>query len=103
MSALSPKSERWRRLGLLSYLAGELSVTVKQVSRYWDRGWIPNSYRTLGGARRVRYNDDTVEQVRRTVKAAKQTNIQIRYRIPEICYKGTTVPVKGCNSMDDLY
>jgi hypothetical protein len=37
---------------------------------------------------------------------AKETNIEIRYRIgriDEMGYKGTTVHVKGCNSMDDLY
>jgi len=108
MSTLSEKSQRWRRLGLLKYLASELGRTVKQVTRYWDSGLIPmpNRYRTPGGARRVRYTDDTVEHVRRAVKMAKETNIEIRYRIgsvSEMTYKGTTVPVQGCNSMDDLY
>jgi len=90
-------------LGLLKYLASELGVSVKQVTRYWDRNLIPNRYRTPGGARRIRYKHGTVEQVRRMVDAAKETNIQIRYRLAEIRYKGLTVSVKGCNSMDDLY
>jgi DNA-binding transcriptional MerR regulator len=103
MSTLSAKSQRWRRLGLLKYLAVELGVSVKQVTRYWDRRWILNRYRTPGGGRRVRYNDDTVEQVRRNVRAAKDTNIHIRYRLRPITYCGTVISVEGCNSMDDLY
>jgi hypothetical protein len=103
MSTLSDKLQRWRRLGLLKYLAVELGVTHKQVTRYWDRDWIPNSYRTPGGTRRVRYTEDTVEQLRRTVDAAKQTNREIRYRINEIMYCGTEIDVKGCNSMADLF
>src|SRR5438270_13489919 len=106
MSTLSDKYERWRRLGLLKYLATKLGRSVKQVTRYWDRNLIPGGYRTLGGGRRVRYTDDTVEQVRQAVKMANETNIEIRYRlgrISKIHYRGTTVPVEGCNSMDDLY
>jgi hypothetical protein len=103
MSALLEKSQRWRRLGLLKYLAVELGVTVKQVTRYWDRGWIPGSYRTPGGARRIRYDDQTVQQVRQMIQAVKETNRNIRYRLAEISYGGVKVMAKGCNSMYDLY
>jgi hypothetical protein len=103
MSALLEKSHRWRRLGLLKYLAVELGITVKQVTRYWDQGWIPGRYRTRGGARRIRYDDDTVQQVRRMVQAVKETNREIRYRLEEINYGEVKIVVKGCNSMDDLF
>lgn len=104
MSTLSQKSQRWRRLGSLKFLASELAVSVKQAARYWDKGWVPNCIRTPGGARRVRYNDQTVEQVRRTVESAKQTNRAIRYWIGnEITYCGTAIDVRGCKSMDDLF
>jgi hypothetical protein len=103
MSALLEKSRRWRRLGLLKYLAVELGVTVKQVTRYWDQGWIPGGYRTPGGARRICYDDHTVQQVRQIVQAIKETNREIRYRLEEINYGEVKILVKGCNSMDDLF
>lgn len=103
MSTLPDKLLQWRRLGLLRYLAVELDVSTKQITRYWDRGWIPNRRRTPGGARRVRYDEDTVERVRRTVRAAKQTNCEIRYRLSQIEYCGTKIDLRGCNSMDDVF
>jgi hypothetical protein len=103
MSALLEKSQRWRRLGLLKYLAVELGITVKQVTRYWDQAWIAGRYRTPGGARRIRYDDNTVRQVRQMVQAVKETNREIRYRLEEINYGEIKIVVKGCNSMHDLF
>ena len=60
-------------------------------------------YRTPKGHRRIRYRDDTVERVRLTMRAAKETNINIRYHIREVPYRKTIIPTKGCHSMDDLY
>jgi hypothetical protein len=109
MSTLSDKVQRWRRLGSLRYLAHELDVSVKQVTRYWDNGWIQGRHRTPKGNRRIRYDETTVAQVRQTVRAAKETNIHIRYHPGEVHYPVATIGkmirirFEGCNSMHDLY
>ena len=103
MSDFDSKLQKWRNQGSLRYLAHHLRVTEKQVTRYWDNGLIPDCYRTRKGHRRIRYTDDTVSDVRMLVRAAKETNVAIRYHIPQINYCGTIIPVKGCNSMNDLY
>jgi hypothetical protein len=91
-------------------------VSVKQVTRYWDNGWIQGRYRTPKGNRRIRYDETTVAQVRQTVRAAKETNIHIRYHPGEVHYpvakrdesggtiaKSIRIRFEGCNSMHDLY
>ena len=103
MSALSAKLQRWRDLGLPSYLAYHLGISVKQVTRYWDRGWIPNRRRTRRGARRIRYDDTTVEKTRTTVKNAKETGANIRYRLSQVNFKAIAFEARACNSMSDLY
>jgi hypothetical protein len=106
--------KKWREQGSLRYLTHHLRVTIKgtakavtfkQVTRYWDKGWIDGAYPTPKGHRRIRYTDDTVERVAAMVRGAKATNIAIRYRTPtgEINYCGTIIPVKGCTKMEDVY
>ncbi len=95
--------QRWRTQGSLRYLACELGVSTKQVTRYWDSGWISGGYRTPKGHRRIPYCKDTVERVRLAVRLVKDTNIEIRYRLPAVEYCGTMISAVGCNSMRDLY
>ena len=99
---LSANLKKSRERGDLRYLAHEMQVTTKQVGRYWDKGWIEGSYSTPKGHRRIRYTDDTVERIKQIVKGAKATNIEIRYNTPEHTYEGTTIPLKGCNNMQDV-
>ena len=123
---LSANLKKWRERGDLRYLAHYLKkvikpkgrytakpkgrytakqeerYTVKQVQRFFDKDWIPGSYRTPKGHRRIRYTDDTVERVEERVKREKLTNIKIRYHTPEHTYKGTTIPLKGCNKIEDV-
>jgi hypothetical protein len=100
---LTAQLDRWRERGSLRYLAHHLGVTSKQVTRYFDNRWIPGWYRTPKGHRRICYRDDTVARVRLNVRAAKETNINIRYYISAIPYRGIVIPTKGCHSMNDLY
>jgi len=95
--------QRWREQGSLRYLARCLGVTGKQIARYWDQGWIPRSYTTARGHRRIRYEADTVETVRDRVHAAKTTNIVIRHHLDTITWHGRRISLEGCHSMDDLY
>ena len=75
----NPQLAAWRAAGSLQYLAHHLGKTPKQVARYWDRGWIPGSYRT-GVHRRVRYTDQTVAIVAQRVGIAKEAALRRRYR-----------------------
>lgn len=95
--------QRWREQGSLRYLAHCLGVTGKQIARYWDQGWIPRGYTTARGHRRIRYEADTVEQVRARVHAAKTTNIAIRHHLDTITWRGQRISLEGCHCMDDLY
>ena len=104
--------KKWREQGSLRYLTHHLRVTIKgtpkavtfkQVTRYWDKGWIEGAYPTPKGHRRIRYTDDTVERVAAMVRGAKATNIAIRYHTTEIDYGGTRIPVEGCTTMSDVY
>lgn len=103
MSDSEAALRKWRDQGSLRYLACELGVTPKQVTRYWDNGWIDCSYRTPKGHRRIRYADSTVEKVALMVRWAKEMNVRTRYHLTQIDYCGTIIPVKGCNSVHDLY
>ena len=73
------------------------------MTRYWDNGWIEGSCRTPKGHRRIRYADSTVAKVALRVRWAKEWNVRIRYHLTQIDYCGTIIPVKGCNSVHDLY
>ena len=103
MSDSEAALRKWHDKGSLRYLAHELGVTTKQVTRYWDNGWIDGSYRIPKGHRRIRYTDSTVENVALMVRQEKEWNVRIRYHLTQIDYRGTIIAVKGCNSMDDLY
>ena len=103
MSDSEAALRKWRDQGSLRYLARELGVSRKQVARYFDSGWIEGSYRTPKGHRRIRYGDSSVAKVALMVRWAKEMNVHIRYRLTQIDYRGTIIPVKGCNSMHDLY
>jgi hypothetical protein len=103
MSDFGPRLGKWRDQGSLRYLARELDVTTKQVTRYWDNGCIDGCYQTPKGHRRIRYTDSTVENVALMVRRAKEWNVRIRYHLTQIDYRGTIIPVKGCNSTRDLY
>ena len=103
MSDSEAALRKWRDQGSLRYLARKLGVTPKQVTRYWDNGWIDGSYRTPKGHRRIRYADSTVENVALMVRQRKEWNVRIRYHLPQIDYRGTIITVKGCNSVHDLY
>ena len=103
MSDSEAALRKWRDQGSLRYLARKLGVTTKQVTRYWDNGWIDGFYRTPKGHRRIRYADSTVENVALRVRWTKEWNVRIRYHLTQIDYRGTIIPVKGCNSMHDLY
>jgi hypothetical protein len=92
-----------RARGSLGYLAAELEISQKQAARYWDNGWIDGTFRTAKGHRRIRYTDDTIESVRRKVRVAKQTNINIRYHLGGIETRGRVVCTRHCNTMEDLY
>jgi DNA-binding transcriptional MerR regulator len=72
MSDSAETLQEMRDRGSLRYLAFHLRVTTKQVTRYWDAGWIPGSSRTPNGHRRIRYTDDTVEQVAFLLKHRKK-------------------------------
>jgi hypothetical protein len=103
MSDSEAALRKWRDHGSLRYLARKLRITTKQVTRYWDNGWIDGSYRTPKGHRRIRYTDSTVESVAFLVRRAKETNIYIRYHLQQIDSRGTIISAEGCNSMGNLY
>jgi hypothetical protein len=94
---------KWRASGSLQFLAHELNVTTKQVTRWWDLIGIPGSHRTPKGQRRIRYDEQTIKTVCERVDASKTTNIEIRYRLPSINYKGKVIRTEDCRTMQDLY
>jgi hypothetical protein len=95
--------ERWRQRGSLQFLAFSLGKTAKQVARYWDQGWIPGSYATARGHRRIRYEADSVDRVRRILRSRKQKNILIRYYWKQVDYFGMIIPLDGCNTVDHVF
>lgn len=81
MSDSAEALQKWRDQGSLRYLAsvlhvsnkrGRRCVTTKQIGRYCDAGWIPGSYRTPKGHRRIRYTDETAEQVACLLKSRRE-------------------------------
>ncbi len=102
MSEFSAELLRLRDLGLPKYLATCLKVTEKTVSRWWDAGLIPNTYRTPGGHRRIHYSDETIETVLRTVFLKKEKNRAIAGGKP-IKWRGRNLETKGCRNTQDLY
>jgi hypothetical protein len=103
MSDLQRQLMEWRDRGSLRYLASELRVSGKQVTRYWDNDWIEGRYRTAKGHRRVRYTGATVEQDRLAVRSVKETNKTIRYYTSTIEHRGRTISAVECNTRADLY
>ena len=103
MSELQARLRAWHERGYLRYLAHQHGVTIKQVTRYWDNGLVEGGYCTPKDHRRIHYTDSTVENVALLVRLAKERNLRIRYHIRQIDYLGTIIPVKGCNSMHDLF
>ena len=103
MSDSEKTLEKWQAQGSLRCLAHHLRVTHKQVTRYWDNGWIEGRYRTAKGHRRIRYTDQTVEHAAFVRQREKEGNIRVRYSKGEIDYLGTVIPLDGCNTMDDLF
>jgi hypothetical protein len=103
MSDLKKTLTKWRASGSLRFLAHEMNVTTKQVSRWWDLIGIPGSYRTPKGQRRIRYDEQTIKTVCERVDASKATNIEIRYRLPAINCRGKVIPTEDCRTMQDLY
>ena len=103
MSDFQKALAKWREAGSLRYLAHELGVTPKQVSRWWDSIGIPGSFKTRKGHRRIRYDELTIGRVRKLVRLAKSTNIEIRYRMPSIHWRGKVIPTKDCRTMQDLH
>jgi hypothetical protein len=103
MSDLRRQLLEWRDRGSLRYLANELGVSVKQVTRYWDNDWIEERYRTAKGHRRIRYTGSTVERVQLAVRFAKETNKTIRYYTSTIDYRGRIISAVECNTRADLY
>ena len=102
MSEFEAKLQKWRDQGSLRYLAHMLGVTHKQVTRYWDNGWIDGRYRTAKGHRRIRYTEQTVERAAFVRQWKREGNIRVRYSMGEIDYLGTVISLDGCNTMDDL-
>jgi hypothetical protein len=100
---LTARLEKWRARGSLQYLAHHLGVTLKQVTRYWDNGWIAGGYLTPRGHRRVRYTEDTVRHVRLLAKLSTETNKTIRYRMRPIFHRGAEVDMAGCTNRRALY
>ncbi len=103
MSDSEKTLEKWKAQGSLRHLAAKLDVTHKQVTRYWDKGWIEGRYRTAKGHRRIRYTDKTVEHAASERQREKEGNIRVRYSNYEIDYFGTVISLDGCNTMDDLF
>jgi len=103
MSDLEKTLAKWRTSGSLRFLAHELDVTTKQVTRWWDLIRIPGSYRTPKGQRRIRYDEQTIKTVRERVDASKATNIAIRYRLRSINCSGKVIGTEDCRTMQDLY
>lgn len=103
MSELSRNVFGLRNRNSLQHLARKLDLSAKQIARYCDKGWIPQSLKTPAGHRRIRYDCDTVYETKMLISAAKETERYIREHQNTVTYFGRrVVPWIGCRSMKDL-